>query len=156
VPFDWRQVQLRLENADWKLLAGSVVLANFGGDEQDARLALSAVRHYRFAEQWRVGGDAAPFTYFLANGQAPRGVPLGLPAQSFQPEQLAVQQVGPRYALTAGTQVLARFGDRPDEARQLVRRGGGGRMGARFCVPCWERGRQPRPGTGETIKRPTG
>ncbi len=115
-PFDWRRVDLRQENGDWKLASGSVVLASFGTNQHEARLALSAVRHYRFTEQWHLGS----FSYYLTNGQAPRGVMLGAAAQTFQPDALAVKQVKGRYALCAGEQLVAQFGSTPDEARQLL------------------------------------
>jgi hypothetical protein len=120
VPFDWRQVQLTLDNGNWKLVTGGRVLADFGPDEHDARLALSAVKHYRFSEQCLVGGPSDPFSFFLCNGQAPHGLMFGLNGLSFQPESVAVCQVGPEWALSAGSQVLLRFGDRPDEARQML------------------------------------
>jgi hypothetical protein len=120
IPFDWRQAQVRLDNAEWRLTAGTMELANFAGDEQAARRALTALRHYRFTEEWRVGAPTPYLTYFLANGQAPRGVMLGVQAQPFRPEALKVQQVGGRYALCSGEQVLARFGEKPDEAQRVL------------------------------------
>jgi hypothetical protein len=117
VPFDWRRVEVRQDNGNWKLAAGSLVLANFGSDQHEARLALSAVQHYRFTEQWRVAGD---FRYFLTNGQAPRGLMLGTQAQSFQPDALVVKQVEDRYALCSGDKVLVRLGQRQEEAQQLL------------------------------------
>jgi hypothetical protein len=117
VPFDWRRVDLRQENGDWKLAAGGLVLASFGTDQHAGRLALSAVRHYRFTERWRLGDS---FTYYLSSGQPPRGVMLGASAQSFQPEALAVKQVGDRYALCAGEKVVVQLGQAPDEARRLL------------------------------------
>jgi len=117
VPFDWRRVEMRQENGNWKLAAGGLVLANFGGDQHEASVALSAVQHYRFTEQWRVAGD---FRYFLSNGQAPRGLMLGAQAQSFQPDALAVKQVEGRYALCAGDKVVVRLGQRAEEAQQLL------------------------------------
>ena len=59
-------MDLRQENGEWRLTAVGTVLASFGGDQYSARLALSAVRHYRFSERWRLGEG---FTYFLSAGQ---------------------------------------------------------------------------------------
>src|SRR5205085_313845 len=64
VPFDWRQVQLRQDGSDWKLASGGLVLADFGPNLHDAQLALSALRHYRFTELHRVGGEQAYLTWF--------------------------------------------------------------------------------------------
>jgi hypothetical protein len=120
VPFDWRQVQLRPENGAWKLTAGGVVLANFGKNEADARTALLAVHHYHFTEQYRIGRPEPRCSWFLSNGQAPRGLMLGMPGVSFQPEGLTVQQLGQRWGVCAGDQVLMLVGERPEEARQVL------------------------------------
>ncbi len=120
VPFDWRQVQLRPDDAGWKLTAGGVVLANFGKNEADARTALAAVHHYRFTEQYRVGKPEPRFTWFMANGQPPHGLMLGVPGLSFQADALKVQQVGQRWGVLAGDQVLMLLGERPEEARQVL------------------------------------
>jgi hypothetical protein len=119
VPFDWRQVHLRHQDGGWSLRAGSMVLASFGDNESEARQALMAMRHYRFTEQWRIGGDR-PFTYFLANGQAPRGLMLGLGAQGFQPETLVARQVAGHWSLCDGDRVVVQLGNRPDEVRNLL------------------------------------
>jgi hypothetical protein len=120
VPLDWRQVQLARDNGNWKLVTGGYVLADFGPDEHDARLALAAAKHYRFTEQCHLGGPNDASSYFLCNGQAPRGLMPGLDGVAFQPESVAVCQVGPEWALSAGGQVLVRFGDHPDEARLML------------------------------------
>lgn len=120
VTFDWRQVQLRQDGPDWKLVSGSLVLANFGANVHDARLALSAVRHFRFTEQHRMGGERPVLSYCAAPAQSPRGVPLGMPAQVLQPDKLEVRQQGQTFALCSGEQVVLRMGERPDEARRLM------------------------------------
>jgi hypothetical protein len=120
VPFDWRQVQLRADNGAWKLTAGGVVLANFGKNEADARTALAAVHHYRFTEQYRIGKPEPRFSWFLSSGQAPHGLMLGVPGLSFQADGLKVQQVGQRWGVCAGDQVLMLLGERPEEARQVL------------------------------------
>jgi hypothetical protein len=120
VAFDWRQVELRQDNGDWQLRAGSLVLAHFGADQHDARLALMAVRHYRFTEQWRVPAEGAPFTYYLAYGQAPRGMMMGLAGQAFVPEALAVRQDNGHWAVAAGDKVVVSLGPKEEEARALL------------------------------------
>jgi hypothetical protein len=120
IPVDWRQVQLRQEGGNWKLVAGNYTVGNFGGSERDARLALAAVQFYRTTEHCLVGGPKGHFSYFLSNGQPPHGLMMGLPGQFFQPETLEVQQVGDRWAICAGAQTLVRLGDKPEEARQML------------------------------------
>jgi hypothetical protein len=120
IPFDWRQVQLRQDNLEWKLQAGSLVLANFGRNDHDARLALSAIRHYRFTEQWRMEGQQSGFNWFTANTQAPLGLMFGLNARALQPDQLAVRQVAGRYALCQNDQVVVPLGERQEQAKALL------------------------------------
>jgi hypothetical protein len=120
IPFDWRQVQLRLERDGWVMAAGSQVLGRFGRNEREARQALDALRYYRFSEQCRIGQGELRFSYFLIHGQPPRGLMFGLPSEAFAPDKLAVRQVGDRLALTSGDQVLQLLGQRPDEANKVL------------------------------------
>jgi hypothetical protein len=120
VPFDWRQATVLQEQGEWRLKVGLTTLANFGPSAQDARLALSALRHYRFAEQHRLGGQEAYLTYYVANNAAPRGVLLGVQAVEVKPDQVEVKRVEAGYALCQGQRVLLRLRDREDEGRKLV------------------------------------
>jgi hypothetical protein len=120
VPLDWRQAQVRQEGGVWKLAAGSYVVATFGADEQAARQALAAVQHYRFTEHCRVGQPSPVFSYFLVNGQAPRGLLFGLSSLAFQPDKLSVQALGRLWALCSGDQVMLILGEDGDEARRLL------------------------------------
>lgn len=119
VPFDWRRVEIRQDGADWKLFAGTQVLADFGPNAAEARLALSAVRHYRFTEERRLAGER-PVNYCAASAMAPRGVMLGLHARVLAPEQVQVQQMGGGFALYEGQQVVMRLGDRREDADRMV------------------------------------
>lgn len=120
VPFDWRQVQMRHDNRDWKLMAGSYTLADFGSDESEARRAYNAVQYYRFTEHWLVGRPQPAFSYFLAAGQAPRGLQFGLNSLPFRPDTLAVKQQGNAWVIGDGTQTVLSFGSRAEEARQVL------------------------------------
>jgi hypothetical protein len=120
VPFDWRQVQLREDSGTWKLSAGMLVLASFGADADAARLALAAVRHYQLTELCRVGNPEPLFCYFLANGQAPRGLMFGLSGVAFQPDKLSVQPLGRQWALCEGDKVVVILGEKGAEAHQLL------------------------------------
>lgn len=120
VPFDWRQVQLRQDGADWNLVSGGLRLISCGPNQQDARLALSAVRHYRFTEQHRFGGDQPYMTYFTAPGTAPRSVMLGLQAVEFQPDKLELKKVESGYALCQGEKVIVRLREREEDGTKLL------------------------------------
>ena len=49
---------------------GNHVLANFGPNEGDARLAQAALRYYRCTEQVFIGNPRPMLSYFLANGRS--------------------------------------------------------------------------------------
>jgi hypothetical protein len=119
VPFDWRQVQLTQTNQEWKLGFGGCTLANFGKDELSARQALAVVQYYHFSEHCLTSGTSS-FSYFLCNGQAPRGLPPGVRGEPFRPESLSVQQRAAEYVLCENNRVLLHFGDREIEARQVL------------------------------------
>jgi hypothetical protein len=120
VPFDWRQVQVRRDGDDWQLVAGNYKLASFGRNERDARQAEVAVQFYRFTEHCRVG-DTPTCGYFLSCGQAPRGVLFGLRNTAFRPEALQVRRLGPEYVISEGAKIVLRFGDRADDAQQVLK-----------------------------------
>lgn len=119
VPFDWRRASMVQEQGEWRLRVGGHVLASFGA-AHDARLALAALRHYRFTEQMRVGGDQPYLAYYIANGSAPRGVMLGVPAEEFNPEKLELKQVPTGFALCQGPRVVLRLREKQDDGRKLL------------------------------------
>jgi hypothetical protein len=120
VAIDGRQVQLRRQEGAWSLAAGDFVLARFGSDEAAARQALQVLRHYHFTELCRVGRPAPVFSYYLVNGQAPRGLTFGLVGQAFQPDKLSVQPLGRQWALCEGDKVLVVLGESAADAHQLL------------------------------------
>jgi hypothetical protein len=120
VPLDWRQFAVRQDGDDWKLVAGNYTLANFGPHDTDARLALNAVRYYRVTEHGVIGHPRPLFSYFLSNGQAPRGYMLGVEHVPFHPDALAVRQAGDAWLIYDGGRALLNFGDRADEARAAL------------------------------------
>jgi hypothetical protein len=120
IPFDWRMVQVRRDGADWKLECGGYALANFGADERAARQALAVVQHYRFTEQCRIGKPTPTCTYYLVNGQPPRGVSFGVNNVPFRPDALAVAEHEGVYVIAEGNRTVLRCGDRGEDAKQLL------------------------------------
>jgi hypothetical protein len=121
VTFDPRQVQVRRDNQDWKLYYGPYMVANFGPNPMDARQALNILQSYHCNEQCLIGPPRQPtFSYFLSNGQAPRGTVYGMGGWEFRPEALALRQVGNEWVVCDGNQALIRFGDRVDDAKQML------------------------------------
>jgi hypothetical protein len=123
--FDPRRVEVRRDQGEWKLFAGQHVLASFGPHQHEARLAWNIVQHYRFTEQRRLGEPETGLTYFLAGGQAPRGLKFGIFSQSFKPAALVVRQVGETYWVFEGVRPLLSCGphlDLAQEALEVIRR----------------------------------
>jgi hypothetical protein len=118
--FDWRQAQVRQEKGHWKLTVGSHVLGDFGENRNAASQALKAVQYYHFTEHCTVGQPTPSCSYFLVNGQAPRGIAWGLDIQPLNLEHLAVQPVGNRFALMSGDKAVLRFGEHPEEAQHML------------------------------------
>jgi hypothetical protein len=119
VPFDWRQLQARKEGQDWQLRAGQYAIAHFGSDHAAADKALSILQFYHCTEQCQIGGPQPVFTYFLANGQAPRGQMLGLGGIAIQCDALKIHPVGEAWAISDGTHILFTF-DKEQSAKQVL------------------------------------
>ncbi|MBL8795695.1 MAG: hypothetical protein JNM56_17450 [Planctomycetia bacterium] len=120
LPIDWRNVQLRREGQDWKLKVGNENLADFGSDEIQAREALRVFQYYRFSELCRVGQTEKPLTFYLVNGQAPRGIKFGVRSTSFRPERLSVRQNDDGWMIYDGEKPILRGGDSFAAARQVL------------------------------------
>jgi hypothetical protein len=120
IMFDYRLVQLRHDQNDWKLTAGSYVFANFGSDKLTAQQALNLFNYYRPTEQVLIGRPVPTFSYFLVGGQPPRGVKFGVPSDSFFPDSIVIRQIGSQWMVCEGERPLVNFGDKQDDARQLV------------------------------------
>jgi hypothetical protein len=121
VVFEPRQVQVRRENQDWKLFYGPYALANFGPNQTDARQALNLLQFFRCNEQHLVGQPRQPtFTYFLTDGEAPRGMAYGMGGWEFRPETLTLRQVGKEWVVCDRNQALIRVGDKEDDAKQVL------------------------------------
>jgi hypothetical protein len=119
--FDYRQAQVRQENGEWVLAVGSVTLARFGRSEYYAKQALTTLMYYRLTEMQLVGNPSPVASYFLASGQAPRGLMSGLMSDHFQPERLTVRQLGEQWFIADGPHPVLETGKRAEDAYHLLR-----------------------------------
>ena len=103
-----------------RLQSTDTTLVNFGKNEREARSAEAIVYRYHFTELCPIGKPNPTFTYYLVNGQPPRGVMFGVHSVAFNPERLHVEQVGTAHYLTDGTQIVFNFGDKGNDARQAL------------------------------------
>ena len=119
-PFDCRQAQVRREGEDWVLVVGTRIMGRFGFNERDARVAQAALMHYRLNELNQIGGPECHLGYFLASGQAPRGLMVGVMGDSFQPDQLTVAQTGSDFVIVQRGRAILNCGPKEEDARQML------------------------------------
>ncbi|MFM7149164.1 MAG: hypothetical protein ACKO23_04910 [Gemmataceae bacterium] len=121
IVIDWRRVQLKQDQGDWKLVAGGTILNNFGANQFAGQQALAVLRHYRFNEQWRIGDPRNPEqTYYIASQQAPRGMIMGLPAEEIAAEKMEIRRVDEGFALAQGAKVVLPLGDQERDAKRIL------------------------------------
>jgi hypothetical protein len=120
VVFDGRQVRLRRDGNDWKLCSGDYVIANFGPSEYEAQRGLNAIHFYRLTEHCLVGAPQPVFSYFLANGQPPRGLMFGLSGRPFRPQALTIHQTTAGWAICDNDRPMIALGGRVDDAKTLL------------------------------------
>jgi hypothetical protein len=121
VPLDARQARLSRDQQGWKLLCGNYVVGEFGANEREAKLAEMAFHTSHFTEQCVIGHPKPAFSYFLVNGQPPRGLPLGAPSVTFRADDLTVRQVNGAWAICDRTRPLFGFGDKAEEAKEALK-----------------------------------
>ena len=118
IAIDPKEVELKRDRGDWKLVHGQDVLANFGPSEWSGRDALKLVREQRFTEFCRFNAEV---TFFLVNGQAPTKVPFAVQATRFDRDAVAVKPAsGGRFGVYEGGRQLFAC-DTQKEAEQLVK-----------------------------------
>jgi hypothetical protein len=120
VRFDPRELVVRCEDGDWRLCSGAYVLARFGPGQAEALQAREALRQYGCNEHCRVGRPQPVFSFFLANGEAPRGRLFGLTGTDFRPETLTVRRDGADWYVCADGRTLLRAGAKEEDANKLL------------------------------------
>ncbi len=120
IPLDWRQARVVRDRGEWKLMCNNYQVANFAGNEQEARQALAAMQFYRLTEHRRLGQGTTGPSYFLSAGQAPRGTMIGLRGESFQPEELTIRAQGTHHVLAQGERVILDCGANVENARLML------------------------------------
>jgi hypothetical protein len=149
VPIDLRSVRIEPIKGVWCLRDEANILFNFGLNRADADQALAVVRHYGFNRVGMVGGDptAPVVTYFFvsldADGAKPvQANPLVLASQEqnlahtgipvpgigyigemikIDPRKVEVRRDGSDWVVGFGSELLARFGQDQNGARDALR-----------------------------------
>jgi hypothetical protein len=113
-------VQLRHDGKDWQLVYGNYVLASFADSESSAHVALAVVQHFRFTEHCLIGRPKVHFSFFLSNGQAPRGLCSGARNTPLRVETLSVQKEGADWVIADSGRALFHFGGNDSDARDAL------------------------------------
>jgi hypothetical protein len=121
VPFDWRQVQVKKVDREWKVTSGNLVLGTYGNNEKAADQAVTLIRTYHYTEQCKLGQSHPSFVYYLCNGLPPHGTILGISAIPFHAAELAVKQIGPDWVVADSFRTIAAFGAKSEEAAQALK-----------------------------------
>lgn len=99
----------------WKVVEGNHWMIDTGSSKAEADRILEIIKHYKLASMCFVGrprcGDVQPMMYWLTDaGAAPRGSLAGEDCIPFDPDHLAVIEVGGRWKVAEGAHWLLDFG----------------------------------------------
>lgn len=120
IAFKANQVQVSQKNGKSRIVAGSTVLVDFGGNHLQAVQAVVVFLTYGLNQQCFVGRPDLPVSYYLKSGVAPSGPMPGESCQAFDPENLAVLKKSGRWKVADGATQLLDFGTRLDLAERMV------------------------------------
>jgi hypothetical protein len=117
-PFDPMRIEVQKGGDGWHLIAGPHDFGAAGNTEYQARTAMQIAQRYPLTEYVRLG--KSDFGFYLSNGMAPRGTPLGIRRAPFLPQGLAVKQNGNAWTVGDGRQTLGTFAN-ADEAQTALK-----------------------------------
>jgi hypothetical protein len=118
--FDWTRAELQWNGKRWQVVAGGVVLKDFGARQEEACAALRLVRQLRLTQHGAVGTPRPVMEYWLADGRAPQGLVTGLHPIPLDPATLRVELVQGQWCVRDNTRVLFTFGPHADDANQAL------------------------------------
>jgi hypothetical protein len=119
--FEPSSVELRRDGRHWKLVAGKLLLKDFGESHNDAFEARRLVSDLRFSEYGAIGTPEPVMEYWLTNGKAPPMTGMARTVIPFDPKKIHVEEDGGAYYVRDGRRVLFNFGPYVEDARQAVR-----------------------------------
>ncbi len=131
VKFNYRHLRVTNFSERWKIVEGSHWLMDFGKSESEARQALKIIQHYQMEERCFVGRPNPSMTYFLSDGEAPKGSMRGEDCTPFNPLNLEVRSISGRWKIVEGSHWLMDFGNKADEAKtalQIIKKYGFNRL----------------------------
>jgi hypothetical protein len=139
ISFNWSQVQAQYSGG-WRVVAGSMAMLYYGGDEAGAQRAAEVIRSYRFTQQCFIGRPNASMSYWKKGSGIPSNGYPGDDCVNNNPDTTQARYVGGEWKLVDGSHWMLSFGSNEAEARQAeevvrnyrlnrqcwVSRGGGG------------------------------
>lgn len=120
VSFAPESLRLAWVNQNWQLRDGDVVLKDFGHREELARHTLMLIRQLRLDQYGTVGQPKPVLEYWLAQGKAPQGNPMGLPVMTLDQAGLRAEQTYGQWCVRDTYRMLLNFGRDEGSARQAV------------------------------------
>ena len=117
VGFNPNTAEVKKFGARWKIVDGNHAMFDFENAENEARMALRIIKHYRMNQSCFVGRPDPSFSYLLVGGHAPSGNFGGEDCVQFNPNTMEVKQIGGRWKIVDGSHWVFDFGNKEDEAR---------------------------------------
>ncbi len=119
-PFDNELARVDWSSEGWRVVAGSVVLKDFGRRESEARQALRLIRELRINQHGIIGAPTPALEYWLSDGLPPRGPAAGLHTLPIDLASLRVDQRQTQWVLRDNRRELFNLGVNEDAARQAL------------------------------------
>lgn len=115
IPFNRANLSVAQFGGRWKVVEGNHWMIDTGTSKAEADRILAIIKHYKLASMCFVGRptcvDVRPMMYWLtATRVAPSGNLTGEDCLPFDPDQLAVIEVGGRWKIAEGAHWLLDFG----------------------------------------------
>ncbi|GEM_PF-2127581 len=120
IPFNPNIVQAQKVGSNWKVVAGSMWMLDFGANQANAQKAVEIIKYYNMDKQCFVGRPDAPMMYFTSGGKSPQGAFTGEDAISFNPANITASKIGGTWKVVDGSHSILDFGSKEAEARIAV------------------------------------
>jgi len=120
ISFNPSQIEVKLVNGSWKIVQGSMWMLDFGGNKAAADRSAQIIHNYGFDQQCFVKRPHAELKYWKSGGHVPGGNMPGQDCISFNPAQIAVQQVNGSWKIVQGSMWMLDFGGDKAAADQAL------------------------------------
>jgi hypothetical protein len=132
ISFDPRRVELKRQANRWQILAGTLLVKDFGANEEIARETLRLIRDLGLSQRGTIGRPRPIMEYWLASGAAPQPGTQFRRLIPFNTGQVRVELFQAQWCVRDDQQVLMAFGPFQQDAQaavEIIRRHNFGKMG---------------------------